>query len=178
MGAGETLGVARVLSTIADHDDLKGNDIASAGSIADERNQEAGFDLTAESGKGDHKRLLADCENAVTCCMNSVDEVRHTLGTWLSSLDGMSRGALADFEMIAGDPGGRDLRPCWEIARCDSNLKEKCPACRTDDRSLFFSPEAACIPRRVEDGAETGTDGSVSPSEPGHSNHVTHKVGS
>jgi len=176
-GAGETLGIARTLSTLYEHGNVLKPGIQPGGFIEGEH-EGVGLALPEASAKDDPHDLLKECDLAIGRCMDSLEETGHTLDSWLSALEDLSRSAAAGFEVIAGKSGVRDLRSCWEIAHCDDKLREKCAAYGNGDRSLFFGPEAACMPRRAGGGAKLPAHSGASPSGSKHTVHTAHKVGS
>ena len=176
-GAGETLGAARALNTLCDRSNRLGQGFVSAG-LGRESHTGSDLALPAEATETGLHGLLIACDREIGCCVDSLEETRATLDSWLRALDRISQTAKASLEKATGEHGTPDLSSCWEIAQCDPELRERCPAYKKDDRSLFFSQEAACIPKQVNGEVETATDDDPPPSDSGHANQIAHKVGS
>jgi len=176
-GAGETLGVARALITLCDRGNGLKKGFVSAG-LDGESHTGADLALPAKASEAGLHGLLIACDREIGCCVDSLEETRATLDSWLRTLDRISRTAKASLEKVTAEPGAPDLNACWEIAQCDPELRERCPAYKKDDRSLFFSQEAACILKQVKGEVETAADDAPPPSDSGHTSQIAHKVGS
>jgi methyl-accepting chemotaxis protein len=176
-GAGETLGVARALSTFCDHGNGVKQELPSLGFGGGDRNG-PGLSWPADSDKADLSNLLTEFDQAIACCLGSLEDTRNTLDSWLGALDRISQAVTVGFDTTIGGTGTQDLTPCWDITRCEGYLKEKCPVYGTEDRSLFFSPKAACVLHPVEEGERDGCGGAGSAADAGRTDKVTHKVGS
>jgi hypothetical protein len=153
-GAGETLGAARALNSLPDF-------TTPTGAVED----------------GWHG-LLAVCDKEIGGCVASLKATRDTVDSWLRALELVSQAVEAGVEPALAGSGSSDLGPCWELAQCEAGLRDRCPAYTKDDRSLFFSREAACMQERARGDVEEATAEVASPYDAGHTSQIAHKVGS
>jgi hypothetical protein len=176
-GAGETLGAARALNTLCDRGNGLDQGLVSVG-LGRESHTGSDRALPAQASEAGLHGLLMACDREIGCCVDSLEETRATLDSWLTALDRISQTAKVSLEKVTGESGAPDLSACWEIAQCDPTLREACPAYKEDDRSIFFSQEAACVTKQAKGEVETAADDAPPTSDSGHTNQIAHKVGS
>ncbi len=176
-GAGETLSVVRALNAMYDTGNGLGKGFVPMG-LSGESHTGSELACPVEASEDGLQALLTACDREIGCCEYLLEKTRDTLDSWLSALDLVSQTAKTSLETVGTERGFPYPGPCWEIAQCDLRLRDQCPAYKNDDRSLFFSREAACMRQEVEGEAEIVKDDTPSPSRFRHTDQIAHKVGS
>jgi methyl-accepting chemotaxis protein len=172
--AGETLGMVRALSALT-----------GAGGGAGERASAVDRDPgavpvpgggEASNGQpGEIHHFLVTLDSEIDAWMDCLTQAGDTLRSRLRGLEMSHEPDLRDGWAVAGKPGASQAGRCWEIAECGPDLRSRCPAYTTGDGMVFFSGDAACVPRGKKPTLAGGRGSSELTA--GQINAVVHKVG-